>query len=552
MEIPAAPALSPGIADPVWKFSWLTPGRCRAIFAAVLLYNFLSHWYFLTHNCPIDLSGDEAQYWDWSRHLDLSYYSKGPLIAYIIRASCAVLGDTMPAVRFPALLLAVGTSICSYWLTRKMFGSDRLALGTFLLGAVVPMYLAGSTLMTIDPPFFFLWALATCFAVKAIVDDRRWAWPVVGVIVGLGFLTKYSMLLWVPAMFLFLAIDRNSRRWLRSAWPWVMVIIALLFTTPVIVWNAQHHWVSLAHVSAQTATHQGNLPEFIVSQIAIVNPAIALLMTAAIIYALSRWGRSDPHRREMLYLICIGLPFFAACLLDSLISKVQGNWPAPAYFTLLILTTYFIATRMRRADLWRPWRGWFYGAIIFGLAIQPLLNNATAFYPLVRWADEKIPRRADGSPLVHLSPSNMDLSYKLRGIADPFAKTVGEYLSQLPAGSFILCEDYQDASQLAFYVAGQPKTYFVGSYWTRPELRRRLTQFDMWPDRQLDRQELIGKDAIYIGTVGYEPFRESWERIEKLPEITVVQNGMDIRSFPVWRCYGFKGMHRPDDGRTTN
>src|SRR6202035_207385 len=108
----------------------------------VVLISFVNQWRFLTHDCPVDLSGDEAQYWDWSRHLDLSYYSKGPMVAYIIHASCAVMGNTMPAVRLPALILAVGTSICTYWLTRKLFGSDRLALGAFLLGAIVPMYMA--------------------------------------------------------------------------------------------------------------------------------------------------------------------------------------------------------------------------------------------------------------------------------------------------------------------------------------------------------------------------------------------------------------------------
>src|SRR5437763_7359057 len=113
---------------PAWNLGWLTPARCRLILAGVLLLGFVSHLLYLTHDCPIDLSGDEAQYWDWSRHLDLSYYSKGPLIAYLIRASCSILGDTMPGVRFPALLLAVGTSSCIYWLTLRLFRSDRLAL----------------------------------------------------------------------------------------------------------------------------------------------------------------------------------------------------------------------------------------------------------------------------------------------------------------------------------------------------------------------------------------------------------------------------------------
>src|SRR4051794_29176003 len=146
-------------ARPPWQLDWLTPARCRLMLAAVLLLGFLGHLRYLTHDCPVDLSGDEAHYWEWSRNLDLSYYSKGPLVAYIIRASCNLFGDTMWAVRLPALLFACGTGLVTYLLTRKLFGSERLALGTVLLNGLVPMFIAGSVLMTIDPPFFFCWAL---------------------------------------------------------------------------------------------------------------------------------------------------------------------------------------------------------------------------------------------------------------------------------------------------------------------------------------------------------------------------------------------------------
>src|SRR5882757_248667 len=86
--------------------SWLTPARCRLLLVAWLLSSAIGNVIYLNNKCPIDLSGDEAQYWDWSRRLDLSYYSKGPLVAYIIRASCARFGDQMWAVRLPALCLA--------------------------------------------------------------------------------------------------------------------------------------------------------------------------------------------------------------------------------------------------------------------------------------------------------------------------------------------------------------------------------------------------------------------------------------------------------------
>src|SRR5690348_7382119 len=143
---------APTSPAPAWRLSWLSPALCWVVLAVVLLLGFFSHVQYLNHNCPIDLSGDEAQYWDWSRRLDLSYYSKGPLVAYLIRASCAIFGETMPAVRYPAILLGAGTSLFAYLLTRKLFGSDRLALGAVLLSNLVPIMIFGQIFMTIDAP----------------------------------------------------------------------------------------------------------------------------------------------------------------------------------------------------------------------------------------------------------------------------------------------------------------------------------------------------------------------------------------------------------------
>src|SRR6478672_6180854 len=94
---------SPSERWPVLRF--FTAPVCRVIFGLLMLFGAYSHVRYLNDNCPMGLSGDEAYYWDWSRNLDLSYYSKGPAVAYIIRASCALAGaDTMPAVRYPAIV----------------------------------------------------------------------------------------------------------------------------------------------------------------------------------------------------------------------------------------------------------------------------------------------------------------------------------------------------------------------------------------------------------------------------------------------------------------
>ena len=545
----------------------VTPGRCRLTFVALVLLNLWGSWRFLTHNCPLDLAGDEAQYWTWSRHLAAGYYSKGPLVAWLIHASCHLLGQTMPAVRLPALLLAAGTSVCTYWLTRKLFGSDRLALFAFALGAIVPLFAAGGTLMTIDPPLFFCWAAATCFVAKAAIDGCPWAWLAAGLAAGLGCLAKYGMLLWPPLVLAWLAIDPVARRWLRSPWPWLMCGVTLACLTPPLVWNAGHGWVTFHHVATQVGGERAALPGNTESalgrmfaavarpidsvlataaiQAAAVNPVLCVFIVAGVVYTLSSASAADPHRRQLRFLLAIGGGFWAVCLLDAVVAKVEPNWPAPAYFTLLILTAYFISTRW--AGVWKPWRGWFWGAVAFGLVAGFLLHDLTRLYPAVAWVDRHYPRSPapDGQPRLRLRPANVDPEYKLRGIRDTFAPAVAAALRPLPPDAFVLCEDYMDASQLAFYLPGQPETYFAGSYWTDPAVRRRWTQYDLWPDRDLSRPGLRGRDAVYIGWPNYAPLRQSFDSVTRLPDVVVRIDGLPVRTWTVYRCLKFHGMDRP-------
>src|SRR5437660_8913207 len=101
---------------------------------------------YLAFDCPLDLAPDEAHYWDWSRHLDWSYYSKGPLVAWLIRLSCSLFGpwsveltgSEMLAVRLPAVLCGSLLLLSLYALTVQVFGSDRLALGVLALGLTFP------------------------------------------------------------------------------------------------------------------------------------------------------------------------------------------------------------------------------------------------------------------------------------------------------------------------------------------------------------------------------------------------------------------------------
>ena len=543
--IPQQVDAPPADSQPAWSPARLTPARCRLILAAVLLLGFVGHLWYLTDDCPIDLSGDEAHYWDWSRQLDLSYYSKGPLVAYVIRASCAVFGDTMWAVRLPALVLAAGTGIVTYLLTRRLFGSDRLALGAVLLNGLVPMFIAGSVLMTIDPPFYFCWALATYLAALAIFGGRRAWWPAIGAVVGVGFLAKYAMLLWLPSMLLALAVDRNSRPLLRTAGPWLAAAVALAFTTPVVIWNGRHGWPTLWHVARQTGADAAggvrplNLAEFLGGQLGVLGPPVAVLMAGTVAYALARRSDADPRRREVQFLLWVGLPFFLGTTALSLITKIQANWPAPAYFTLLILTAYFLATRLRDPLLWKPWRRWFWAAVAVGVVATPVLHHTELLYPLIRW--QHATRGGEGMP----SARQVDPTARLKGWREAGAHVTGE-LARLGPGAFVLCEDYQSTAQMAFYVVGQPKTYYAGSYFSGPK-RKRRSQYDMWPDRSLDparRPEMLGGNAVYVGFMN-DDVRAAFERVEGPFYLDIARRGVKIRTFRYARCFGFRGMRPP-------
>jgi len=550
--IPNNPAAAS--ATPVWRFDWLTRGRCRAIFIALTLLGAVGQIVYL-HHSPIDLSGDEAHYWDWSRRLDLSYYSKGPLVAYIIRASCAIFGNNAPAVRYPAIVLAVLTCGLIYLLTLKLFKSDRLALGVTVLCTLVPIFIAGSMLMTIDPPFFFCWAMATYLVSFAIFDRKQWAWPAAGLFIGIGFLAKFAALLWLPGVLLFLLMHRPSRPLFKTAGPWVMIVVALLCTTPVVVWNVKHDWVSVRHVARQTGMTDDsdndaddlNSPShtwkeaftrvgaFAGGQVAVLGPVV-VFMIGGTVYAFGRRSKEDPNRAALQLLTTIGGFILFLTFLDTFRSKVQLNWPAPAYFSLIIVAGYFFSLCLADRRWWRLWRGWGYGTVIFGLMLQPIVRDFSVLYPLVRQINPYVK-----SPI---ALSRLDPTVKLRGWKQ-LGQRLGEELSQLPPGSFILCDDYQQTAETAFYTPGNPVTYYAGSYFKDP---KRHTQYDIWPDRSLTPPNpLIGRDAIYVGKGGGIPpeVKNAFAKYEPLPDLDIIVDGVKIRMFRPYRCTGFKGMARP-------
>src|SRR5215212_1309699 len=138
-----------------------------------------------------DLETDEAHYWMWSERLAPAYFSKGPGVAFAIRASTAVFGANEFGVRFWSPILGAGTSLMLFYFGRKLFSA---AAGFWLVVALnaTPIFNVGSFVMTIDPLSIFFWTAAMiCFWFAAEKSPQfSLYWPLTGVLVGLGFLCK--------------------------------------------------------------------------------------------------------------------------------------------------------------------------------------------------------------------------------------------------------------------------------------------------------------------------------------------------------------------------
>ena len=315
----------------------------------------LAYIWFL---CPLDLASDEAHYWDWSLRLDWSYYSKGPLAAWLIRASCelfgslsvAVRGDLAAAVRLPAVVCHTALLAGSYLLATGVFRSPRLGLAVVLAEASIPLVRVGAVLMTIDPPFLACWCWALVSVWKATgrvaVSAGRsvtW-WTAAAAFIFLGTLAKYTMALFPIAVAVFLLVHRRSE--FRRLGFWVFLAGGLLAWVPIVEWNARHDWASFRHVLGQVGSDRLIGIRFNgLGPLSFAGAQAGMLFGGWLLAFLAAGWRYRPSRESdpgvALPWWC-SAPVWTLFAIASFVKNGQPNWPAPAYVGGMILAVAWV------------------------------------------------------------------------------------------------------------------------------------------------------------------------------------------------------------------
>ncbi|MEO5719346.1 MAG: glycosyltransferase family 39 protein, partial [Chthoniobacterales bacterium] len=295
--------------------------------------------FHLVYSTHLELVGDEAYYWLWSRHPDISYLDKGPMIAWLIWAGTALFGPTVFGVRFFAVLLAGGTGLAVLLLARQLF-SDRVGFWAVVIATVGPLFAVGASLMTIDTVYVFFWSWAALVFWQAKDGQRLSLWILAGVLVGLGLLSKYTAALELISFAVFCLWDRASRVHLRRATFWSMVATALLFLLPAIVWNQQHHWPTsdwLLHRGALDQAGVGIQPGYLLAFLGEQAGVFSPLLFLGLLFLFFRPSRLGAAQPATAFAVALFLPLFGLYLVLSIHYMGPPNWTAAAYIGGVIL-----------------------------------------------------------------------------------------------------------------------------------------------------------------------------------------------------------------------
>lgn len=267
----------------------------------------------------LPLTPDEAYYWVWSQHLQLSYYDHPPMVAWLMR-----LGHLFPqwGVRFPAILLAHVGLIFWAGVFRSSLSQYQQVI-FLVMASVMPLIGPGSLIVTPDIPLVFSWAFSL-WAFQRLLDSNgsMKSAMILGLALGLGVLSKYHIVLIAPVLlgwWYFTKTGFPIRRWL--AWT---LLVMFLVATPVWLWNYQNDWASirfqLSHGLGRPEWKPSWTMEYVLVQVGLLFPTVVWLALKA------------RMPRHLLLAGWIPMAFF---LMTSFRGYVEGNWPIAAHPAIL-------------------------------------------------------------------------------------------------------------------------------------------------------------------------------------------------------------------------
>ncbi|MHC4953247.1 MAG: glycosyltransferase family 39 protein [Planctomycetota bacterium] len=307
--------------------------RWRVAAVGVAAYALLLHVVYLA--LPA-LMPEEAYYWNYAQHLDLSYLDHPPLVSWLIWVSTAVFGENEMGVRVPALLCWMVAVVYVYRLGCALFDKSAGIIAAALATAL-PFFSSAGFFMTPDAPLLACWAAMLWYCHRALFEGRARAWVGVGAALGIGMLAKYSIVLLVPALWLFMVLDKDARQWWRRPQPYLAGAISVLLFAPVLVWNARHDWISFAFQTTRRIeeTSEFSLHVLLIASLLIVTPPGLVAAFVGMRRPVADGARPPREPRRRRFLAVFTLVPLAVFVWFSFTKESKANWTLPVWLGAL-------------------------------------------------------------------------------------------------------------------------------------------------------------------------------------------------------------------------
>lgn len=453
----------------------------------------------------LPISGDEAEYWDCSRHLDWSYLDHTPLLFWAMIPFRALLGETSLAIRLPSILAGLVIALALPPLVRRLGGPANGAERAWLALNAMPIFFVGSFYSWTDSPMLAAFVVATLGAVAVARGETR-GWWIFGAAIGLGFLAKITVVL-VLAAIVPLFFSPAARATLRTRHPWLAAMLAFALTAPFWIWGARHDWVNITFQLQERHNRGGALDplgalEFLGTNMLLATP---FMFVGGLVALRLAWKQSEAARP----LVVAAVAPFVVFTIVALGNRPGAHWAAPLLL-LGAIATGLVDFRGRRALV---------AASGVLCALVTIAVSAIALAPerlmSVEWSYSRSP--------VRVSPKYLVFAIGNREIAE-------EARRRLAPGEMLASENYTHVHLLSFLTRGEMPTRLAwmkrkavsglpSLYWYRPS-------------------ELKGNDFLFVTDKrGFDADLASiFESVTEEAPIEIRRGGEIVRSVRVLRC----------------